>query len=275
MFKANVVFTLEGANLTIQCSKSEKMRDICERFASKSEKNINSLIFLYGGGQLNLDLTFEEHANSMDKANNEMKVLVYLNEVNWSERKKELINEGIEIMRHKLESNLNTKDLNQIINNLIDEITDSGLFDSLQDDKYFEEVFDELKNIAKIMGQKYIYQKVIEEKQMQEFEQKLRELKRKSEEEELKRKIIKLKKEIKERRRRENEEGRRNSYSYFPKPNYNGCSIVDALKNIGANSRYEYRSIIAARNNIEEYVGSPKQNIKMLRLLKKGELIRP
>ena len=81
MSKANVIFTLEGDNLTIQCSKSDRMRDICQRFAIKSEKNINSLIFLYGGNQLNLDLTFEEHANSLDKANNEMKVLVYPNEV--------------------------------------------------------------------------------------------------------------------------------------------------------------------------------------------------
>ena len=81
MSKANVVFTLEGANLTIQCSKSDKMRDICQRFAIKSEKNINSLIFLYSGNQLNLDLTFEELANSMDKSNNEMKVLVYPIEV--------------------------------------------------------------------------------------------------------------------------------------------------------------------------------------------------
>ena len=51
------------------------------KIAIKSEKNINSLIFLYGGNQLNLNLTFEEHANSMDKANKEMKVLVYKNEL--------------------------------------------------------------------------------------------------------------------------------------------------------------------------------------------------
>ena len=273
MSKANVVFTLEGANLTIQCSKSEKMRDICERFATKSEKNINSLIFLYGGGQLNLNLTFEGHANSMDKANNEMKVLVYPNEVNWLEIKSERINKGKEIMRHKLESNLNTKDLNQIINILIYEIISyPGFCDLLQDAKYFNEVFDELKDIAKTMGQKYINQKILEEKQRQENEQILMELIRKAEEEEIKRKIYQLKKEIKERRR-EIEVGRRNSC--FPKPNYNGCSIVDALKTIGANSRYEYRSIIAARNGIENYVGSPKQNIKMLKLLKKGHLLRP
>ena len=81
MSKANAVFTLEGDNLTIQCSKSDKMRDICQRFAIKSEKNINSLIFLYGGNLLNLDLSFEDQANPMDKANNEMKILVYPSEL--------------------------------------------------------------------------------------------------------------------------------------------------------------------------------------------------
>ena len=137
MSKANVVFTLEGVNLTIQCSKSDKMRDICQRFAIKSEKNVNSLLFLYAGNQLNLDLTFEEHANSMDKSNNEMKVLVYPNEVNWLEIKIERINKGKEIMGHKLESNLNTKDLNQIINILICEIISyPGFCDLLQDVKY-------------------------------------------------------------------------------------------------------------------------------------------
>ena len=77
MSEANVIFTLEGQNLTIQCSKTDKMREICQRFAIKAEKNINSLLFLYGGNQLNLDLTFDEQATSLDKTNNEMKVLAY------------------------------------------------------------------------------------------------------------------------------------------------------------------------------------------------------
>jgi hypothetical protein len=51
---------------------------------------------------------------------------------------------------------------------------------------------------------------------------------------------------------------------YFQKPNYDGCSIVDALKSIGANSSYKYRQIIAAKNGIDSYKGTAEQNIQML-----------
>ena len=36
MAKANVIFTLDGVKVTIQCSREEKMRDICQRFATKA-----------------------------------------------------------------------------------------------------------------------------------------------------------------------------------------------------------------------------------------------
>ena len=79
MSEANVIFTLDGVDMTIQCLASDKMKDICQRFASKAERNINSLVFLYGGSFINLDLnlTFESQANSEDRIKKEMKVLVY------------------------------------------------------------------------------------------------------------------------------------------------------------------------------------------------------
>ena len=80
MSEAKVVFTLDGVDLVIQCLISDKMRDICQRFGMKVEKNINSLVFLYGGSIINLDLTFESQANSIDRINKIMKVLVYKNE---------------------------------------------------------------------------------------------------------------------------------------------------------------------------------------------------
>ncbi len=82
MSEANVIFTLEGSDLTIQCSKTDKMKDICQRYAIKAEKNINTLIFLYGGNQLNPELTFEAQATSIDKERKIMQVLVYKNEAN-------------------------------------------------------------------------------------------------------------------------------------------------------------------------------------------------
>ena len=61
---------------------------------------------------------------------------------------------------------------------------------------------------------------------------------------------------------------------YYPIPKYNGNSIVDALKNININSSFEYRSLIAKKNNIKDYTGTPEQNTYMLNLLKKGKLIK-
>ena len=80
MSNANVIFTLDGIDVTIQCSQDEKMKDICQRYATKIETNLNSLLFLYGGNKLNYELSFKDQANSIDKNNNIMNVLVYRTE---------------------------------------------------------------------------------------------------------------------------------------------------------------------------------------------------
>ena len=107
MSEANVIFTLDGSNLTIQCSKTDKMRDICQRFAIKAEKNINSVLFLYGGNQINFDLTFEAQATSLDKSNNAMKVLAYKNE-----------SDGFACPKCGEKIHLNTEKIDEIISSL-------------------------------------------------------------------------------------------------------------------------------------------------------------
>ena len=67
MSEAKAIFTLDGSNLIIQCSKEDKMRDICKKYSIKVNENINSLIFLYGGNKINFELKFKEQANSIDK----------------------------------------------------------------------------------------------------------------------------------------------------------------------------------------------------------------
>lgn len=59
--------------------------------------------------------------------------------------------------------------------------------------------------------------------------------------------------------------------------NYNGkaTGIVDALKDMGIDSSFAYRSKIAKANGIKLYTGTAKQNITMLTLLKQGKLIKP
>ena len=63
--------------------------------------------------------------------------------------------------------------------------------------------------------------------------------------------------------------------TYFPATPYIGPSVMDGLKEIGAGRSYEYRERIAEKNNIENYTGTPEQNLKMLKLLQEGKLLKP
>ena len=80
MSEANVVFTLDGENLIIQCTTEDKMEDICKSYSTKINKNMDSLLFLYEGNKVNFELSFKEQANSIDNDNNKMSILVYKNE---------------------------------------------------------------------------------------------------------------------------------------------------------------------------------------------------
>ena len=72
---AETVFTYEGKVITIQCNKNDKMSDICSNLTIKIKEDLNSLVFLYGGGQLNLDKKFNELTKE-----NKINVLVYKTE---------------------------------------------------------------------------------------------------------------------------------------------------------------------------------------------------
>ena len=74
MSKVKVIFTLNGKDILIECTKEEKMRDICQKYAKKIEAKLDSLLLLYEKKELNLELSFEEQANPADKSNNEMNI---------------------------------------------------------------------------------------------------------------------------------------------------------------------------------------------------------
>ena len=76
MSETNIIFTLDGVNLTIQCTKEDKMKEICKSYSNKINKNMNSLIFLYEGNKVNFELSFKEQANFIDRNNHQMKILV-------------------------------------------------------------------------------------------------------------------------------------------------------------------------------------------------------
>lgn len=62
---------------------------------------------------------------------------------------------------------------------------------------------------------------------------------------------------------------------YFKKYTGSTLSIVDALKSIGENSSFNYRTSVAQVNGISNYVGTTVQNTQLLKLLKEGLLIKP
>jgi nickel-dependent lactate racemase len=68
---------------------------------------------------------------------------------------------------------------------------------------------------------------------------------------------------------------RTGSVSYFQKCSSGHNSLVDALKEVKADTSKEYRAKIALKNGILMYNGSASQNLKLLRLIKDGKLLKP
>lgn len=60
---------------------------------------------------------------------------------------------------------------------------------------------------------------------------------------------------------------------YLSNPNYMGDSFVNALAEIGADISFANRSRLASLNGIENYQGTARQNLQLLKLLKEGKLI--
>ena len=74
---AKVIFSFDGIQTSIQCLKEESMKNICNKFSTKIGIDVNSLLFIYGGSQINFELSFQQQANLIDKTRNEMNILVY------------------------------------------------------------------------------------------------------------------------------------------------------------------------------------------------------
>ena len=112
MSQALVIFNFEGKDTKIQCSRGDKMKDICQKYINKIDTSASSLLFLYDGDHLNFQLCFKDQANKIDKERNEMNVLVYKNK-----------NEGLICPKCGEKIYLKTEKLNDIkssIDNIID-----------------------------------------------------------------------------------------------------------------------------------------------------------
>ena len=89
---ASIIFSFDNSNILIECSKENIMRDICQKYCSKIGKDLDSLLFLYEGNPINLDLSFKEQANPININKQEVKILVRKKENNLSSNNKSLIN---------------------------------------------------------------------------------------------------------------------------------------------------------------------------------------
>ena len=72
---AEIIFHYEGKTIIIQCNKDQRISDICNNLSNKINTNIDSLVFLYGGSQLNLNKIYNELTKE-----NKINILVYKNE---------------------------------------------------------------------------------------------------------------------------------------------------------------------------------------------------
>ena len=74
---AQVVFIYNQHNIDIQCNKTDKMKDIFNRFYTKTNTSPNTVFFMYNGmGNINGEISFDQLANNYDKSRNKMTILV-------------------------------------------------------------------------------------------------------------------------------------------------------------------------------------------------------
>ena len=132
MSDVKIIFSLEGIDSLIKCTKEEKLKDICLKYAKKLDKNLSSFLFLYEGKQIDFDLNFTQLANQEDKIRNEMKISVYkieLNEFVSPIYDKEKINE-ILVSNNNIRNTLN--EMNLLIENIIKNSTINSINDYLK-----------------------------------------------------------------------------------------------------------------------------------------------
>ena len=87
------IFEYKGNKIIIPCKNGYNMKEVCKKFAVQVGKSINQLFFLYDGGRLKEELTFQEV--NKDKEKNAITILAYdLDEkaqINDNKRQKEVI----------------------------------------------------------------------------------------------------------------------------------------------------------------------------------------
>ena len=115
MEEIKVIFILDDINVEIKCSKENVMKNICQKFASKFNININSYLFLNQGKQINFNLCVKDYIDLINKINNEMVISVYKNDKIACPKCKEKILLNKEITEEII---LNNNEMKEIINEI-------------------------------------------------------------------------------------------------------------------------------------------------------------
>ena len=114
-----VIFIFEGSNIIINCDKNKKIIDACNNLCTKINMDLNLLIFLYEGKQLNLDETFNEITNE-----NTINILAYKKEEEICLKCRRILNDKIikEILLSNIVINNSLTGLKTHIENIITDI---------------------------------------------------------------------------------------------------------------------------------------------------------
>ena len=88
---SSIIFTFNGAQTTIHCNKEDKLKDICNKFSTKTSCDVNKVYYVYGGKVLDLNSKINEISN-----NESINILVFdkeniINDINAFVKSKEII----------------------------------------------------------------------------------------------------------------------------------------------------------------------------------------
>jgi hypothetical protein len=115
-----IIFIYEGNQIKIECDKNQKMNEICNKLSTKINMKLNSLIFIYGGIQLNLNKKLNEITKE-----NKINILVFKKEKEMCPKCGRLLNNKIIDDILLLNNNINIallglkNQIENIINDLI------------------------------------------------------------------------------------------------------------------------------------------------------------
>ena len=73
---SEIEFICEEKSLNIPCNPNEKIGEIINRFFIKINQKKDDFYFIYGGGTIDQNLTFNDQSNNIDKERKKMVILV-------------------------------------------------------------------------------------------------------------------------------------------------------------------------------------------------------